>query len=566
MHLAGRIHLEVAGTTLEYRDLGGVKVDGWPYLGEIRRSGLGTYLDFGASYRIGRDRRCKVRLPDEPHNENIAWLASVGGGATIRSRTGDIPKSRFYTDSIMVASEHAELDLSAAPSLKSLARHCFTYVRRGEEYLALFPREGAGGRHDADLVPGDEILVGNCLFAVSYPPSAPPQAASLPPAAPKFDAASLAAAADHVLPGGRSRTVDPVVAGGLGERGPAPRPIDLAAVSASSEAARTPSKRGRASQTMPPPPPVAASPEAEGADAEAVQDAPSPRIGPKKVKLGDAAASGTGSRKKTETPANPDTTAKPASAAKPEPSAKPPPPMILDEADHGDPVVAVEESQWTLELARPARLVQVGWMVAAEGVIGNHRGAQLVVPEVRTFPEQAFMTLDYFRVSARGKRGRVELVQDGEATLRIKGGSAKSTDDLDNAELAIIRRDANLEPDFDVVLRFARDSNLPDPRARLLAIDEGDRLVMALFTLGLPLRSPRPVRLGPVQPTLTFDGTATVVSAYLSTYRTGASGFVPFFLREAGGNWRTFPEDGADVNLPRGAEIIAGNAVYRFVV
>ena len=34
-------------------------------------------------------------------------VSSVGAGATIRARTGEIPKSRFYTDSIMVASEHA---------------------------------------------------------------------------------------------------------------------------------------------------------------------------------------------------------------------------------------------------------------------------------------------------------------------------------------------------------------------------------------------------------------------------------------------------------------------------
>lgn len=129
-----------------------------------------------------------------------------------------------------------------------------------------------------------------------------------------------------------------------------------------------------------------------------------------------------------------------------------------------------------------------------------------------------------------------------------------------------MRRDANLEPDFDVVLRFSRDANLPDPRARLLAIDDGDRLVMALFTLGLPLRSGRPVRLGPIHASLLFDGKAATVADYLGTYRTGATGFVPFFLRDPGASWRTFPEDGAPVVLPPGAEIIAGNAVYRFVV
>jgi hypothetical protein len=169
--LKGEVSIEVDGNRLQYRDLSEVKVDGWPYLGELRRPGAGAYLEFGAAHRIGRDRRCKVRLPDEPHNDNIAWLPTVGGGATIRSRTGDIPKSRFYTDSIMVASEHAELDLTEEPVLRALARHCYTFVRRNGEYLSLFPREGPGGPREAELLPNDEVLVGNCLFQVSYLPT-----------------------------------------------------------------------------------------------------------------------------------------------------------------------------------------------------------------------------------------------------------------------------------------------------------------------------------------------------------------------------------------------------------
>ena len=59
------------------------------------------------------------------------WKPEVGDGATIMMRTGDVPKSRFYTDSIMVASEHAMIVFEdEQPMLKCNARHCFTFIRR----------------------------------------------------------------------------------------------------------------------------------------------------------------------------------------------------------------------------------------------------------------------------------------------------------------------------------------------------------------------------------------------------------------------------------------------------
>ena len=70
--------------------------------------------------------------------------------------------------------------------------------------------------------------------------------------------------------------------------------------------------------------------------------------------------------------------------------ARPPPPMLLEPVeearppatedlvvveamgdDPNDPVLSVEEAEWKLELARPARLVQVGWMVSGEAIIGK---------------------------------------------------------------------------------------------------------------------------------------------------------------------------------------------------
>ncbi len=587
--LAGQVQIEVDGATIQYRDLSGVRAEGWPYLGELRRTGAGCYLDFGATYRIGRDRRCKVRLPDEPHNDNIAWLASVGGGATIRSRTGDIPKSRFYTDSIMVASEHAEVDIGATPKIRSLARHCYTYVRRVDEIISLFPREGAGGRHEAELQPGDEVLVGNCLFQVSYPPPERSPGASLTPMdPPKLSAAALAAAADLVAPAPdtppptapapasfgmaaatppapppkrpaaspqpltpgaadalaakavraapkASITQDLPAAAGLGERGPAPRPVKVDAPKYDSimgvEPA-TPRAKPKAAST------------------------PTPHASPLPAP---------GSIEQISVPSTP-VKAIEAPPARTAATAKPPPPMIIEESDVGDPVVAVEESQWQVELARPAKLTLEGWTVRDEVVIGNHRGVGMIVPEVRAFPEQAFMTLDYFRVTARGKKGRIDLIQDGEARLMVNGRQVRTTEDLDHAELRIVRRDENLEPDFDVTLRFTPDMNLPDPRARMLAVDVTDRLVSALFTLGFPLRSPRTVRLGPIKATFQYDAQGLKISDYLDSYRTGSAGFIPFFLQEGGRNWRTVPEDGSTVTLAPGDAIIAGNAVYRLRV
>jgi hypothetical protein len=276
------------------------------------------------------------------------------------------------------------------------------------------------------------------------------------------------------------------------------------------------------------------------------------------------AAVGTASARATDAgtgaPAAPK--ASPPKAAPPE---KPPPPMLLDEADL-DPVFSVEERQWQQELARPARLVQVGWSVHGEFSIGNHRGVDMVVPEVKSFPEQAFMTLDYVRVYARGKKGRIDLVQEGEASVLVNGTRVRSTESIREARIEILRRDANLEPDFEVHLRFAEGAGLPDPRAQLLEIDVSDRIVAALFTLGFPRKSPRAVRLGPITATFSFDGQDVVVTDYLASYRTGATGFVPFFVREGDRPWRTMPEDGSPVSLRPGDGLLAGGNVYRFEV
>jgi hypothetical protein len=183
--IEGDAFIEVGGQRLDYRDLRSVEADGWPYVGEIRRPASSTYMLWGREYAIGRSRECRVVLPDEPQNANIVWKPKVGAGATIRSKTGEIPKSRFYTDSIMVASEHGAVELTQdVPSLVCSARHCYAYIRRAGDVLALYPTTSGKMPQRLGLEPGDEVLIGNCLFHVGFTPSETSMPARVPAPAP----------------------------------------------------------------------------------------------------------------------------------------------------------------------------------------------------------------------------------------------------------------------------------------------------------------------------------------------------------------------------------------------
>jgi hypothetical protein len=195
--IEGDVKIEVAGQRMEYFDLRGLQVEGWPYVGEIRRPASSTYMIWGEDYQIGRSRECRVVLPDEPRNDNIHWKPAIGDGATIRARSGEIPKSRFYTDSIMVASEHAGIDLRApTPKIVCTARYCYVYVRRNGTVYPMFPATSPQQPKELELQPGDEILIGNCLFYAGFTPheQASPTAA---PLAPQVDADLLAASVDQ---------------------------------------------------------------------------------------------------------------------------------------------------------------------------------------------------------------------------------------------------------------------------------------------------------------------------------------------------------------------------------
>lgn len=227
--LEGDHEIVVGSAALSYRDLSGVQAEGWPYLAELRRPGGSVHTAFGGRFRVGRDRGCRVRLPDDRRNDNIHWRGTAD--ADIQSRHGALPRERFYTDSILVASEHAEVDLTGEPVVYGIARSCWTYVRRGGDVFALPPARRAGGAGNADLAPGDELLVGNCVFEVSYEASDEPETAGIARDRGPLSAEELAAATDDLAPApvprlprveGQGARADLPAAAGLGERGPTP--------------------------------------------------------------------------------------------------------------------------------------------------------------------------------------------------------------------------------------------------------------------------------------------------------------------------------------------------------
>ena len=400
--LDGPITIGVDGHALGWQPLTDVTADGWPYLAEVRRPGGGATLPFGGHHRIGRDRRCAVRLPDEPWNGNIAWKSSVGSGAVIRSRSGDIPKSKFYIDSIMVASEHAEIDLSlpdgavsgihaadptkgalraTAPVLRSLARQCYTYLRRGGEVLTLYPRDGARSPTEQELLPGDELLVGNCLYEVQY------------------------AAADSPLSGAPPiLTLDVPFAHALGDRGGAPPRPPLAATERVPNGLDAVEPRAG---LRPDPPRARASVEEIAT-----------------VMLGEGA-----------------------------PTDLVPPPLPPLEGD----VLAISPHEAAAERVGAIRLVLQGWSVGAELHVGNHLGSGAAIPEIATAPDASFLPTDSLVLHADADGVRAEVLALGEASILVDGVEVERTEDARTATLRIVRRDASYEPLLEVELRLAPD-------------------------------------------------------------------------------------------------------------
>ena len=99
VELSNQHTIEITGHQIEYSSLKTKSIRGWPYVGEIRRPASSNYIPFGEVHQIGRSRECRIVLPDQTNNMNIKWLDAVGAGAMIQSKSGEIPKAKFYTDS-----------------------------------------------------------------------------------------------------------------------------------------------------------------------------------------------------------------------------------------------------------------------------------------------------------------------------------------------------------------------------------------------------------------------------------------------------------------------------------
>ncbi len=650
-----------ADTRLDYRDLRHLAdIPGWPYVAEIRRPASSTYLIWGDTYRVGRSRECRVVLPDETANDNIHWKPKVGDGAYIRARTGDIPKANFYTDSIMVSSEHAALDLSGdRPTVACTASHCYVFVRRGGRILTLYPTSKPDHVHELPLQPGDEVLIGNCLFQVGY--SAGDDSVHPAPAPEvQFSADSLADSVDSP----RFDAEDAPAGEVLGELPPPEAPVE----DPDATAIREPDGDGE--ETLGPDELAGAPAEAPAAHADRAHDETVPMAIPARRMADEDVPAATGlgeiadaapapvrpergpdsilgqlsdfdddisvdepsmieeedypSRSlpspippseptfNTELgdpeshPDDEDEAAPEADEGLPEhddpavDETQPPPlPEISDEqplpatavptpfpeldeaeigvppAEPGDPtveiplaqapggreVVCTDDADAQFELGRPCHVILAGWMVNGEVVVGNHTGADLVVPENRVVPTQVFEPRDYLRLKIRGRKGSMAVLSPTEVLIDEADPAQDRYDTVEGHTIDLIRRDEEGEEDFAVRLTVVQDRALPDPRARLVALDYDDPLAAALVTRGLPLNAPRTLTLGGVTMTLTWTGEVVRVSDYLDTYRT-PDGFKPFFVQRGGKRYTTAPEDGTPFDLAPGDRFVVDHAVH----
>jgi len=502
-----------------------------------------------------------VVLPDNPDNRNIHWRPEVGDGATIRARSGDIEKSRFYTDSIMVSSNHAEIDLAAPePNIVCTAGNCFVYVRRYGAVFPLYPADSGQEPTEMGIEPGDEILIGNSVFYVGFTPD---EAAVAPAPAPSVaDLAQSITAPDpseltddHSEPPPISATAtpDPVLdaaAPAASERvvldeffadpedAAEAQAAPAAAVEWEEEDSWEQAERARKGQSaaQPPPPPA---PQPPPPPAPQPPPPPAPQPPP---------------------PPRPES-APPPPPSKPESAPPPPPRTAAPRAP--EPVVAfVDESDAKFELARDVHLVHTGWSVTGELVLGNHTGADLVLPENRIDPDQTFEQVAYFRLKVRGRRSSLEVIAPREFLFDEADVTAQAFDDLLEIPIDVIRRDDLGDEDFAVRLMLLDDPTLPNPRARFLAIDTLDKLTRALVTRGLPLNQPRPIQVGALHLTATTDGEKVIITDYLATYRKPDGSFEPFFVQYGEEPFRTAPEDGSPIELQHDDRLLIGHAMY----
>jgi hypothetical protein len=153
------------GGSIRYEALRRNDIKRWPYLGRVRQPGRSTPLPEGRRYSIGRDRdACDVALPDRPTCGNVLWHDGRTSGP-IAVRGGEVDRGAFRTDAVLVATRAAELDLEGLePRLRNLSSTCPLHVLRADGAAVRVKRDG-----ELDLMPGDELLIGNHAFRLLGP-------------------------------------------------------------------------------------------------------------------------------------------------------------------------------------------------------------------------------------------------------------------------------------------------------------------------------------------------------------------------------------------------------------
>jgi hypothetical protein len=224
-------------------------------------------------------------------------------------------------------------------------------------------------------------------------------------------------------------------------------------------------------------------------------------------------------------------------------------------------VVFVDDAEAQFEIGRPLHLVLVGWMVNGEVVCGNHRSADLIVPENRVRPDQHLEARDYFRLRVRGRKGAIEILSPTE--VDVDGQTPQpSYEDPEQHSFEVVRRDDAGERDFTVRISLVEDRKLPDPRARFVAVDTEDPLAGALVTRGLPKGAPRTLSIDALTLTFLYDGATITISGYLPSYRRADGTFHPFFVQRGEERFKTAPEDGAPFQVRSGDRLVIGPCVY----
>lgn len=207
-------------------------------------------------------------------------------------------------------------------------------------------------------------------------------------------------------------------------------------------------------------------------------------------------------------------------------------------------------------------LVLCGWMVAGEATLGNHSGADLVLPENRIDATQAFTPVDYFSLKVRGRKSSLHVLASREFLFNERDVDGQTYDDLDEKPIDIIRRDEEGQEDFAVRLELFEDPSLPNPRARFLSIDTRDKLTKALVTRGFPANQPRTLVLRGMSLTFTYGGGEVRLTDYLGSYKRPDGTFADLFVQHGDEDFATAPEDGSPIVLKPQDRLIVGNDVY----